>query len=247
MFGLKIFMHAARMVLSNWQNALRIAVVPVAVGFGAATLAQSLLILPVQAGLVGPEPGGGSSAGMLVPALIWLLATMWIFVNWHRYILLEESPRGWVPPLPLGHIGAYIFKGIQMALLAALGFAPVMAVALAIGFGRLAMVLAVIWAGSAIYGFFRLSPVLPAAAVGAQLGFLEAWQATRPGAGAVVVVIFLVLALEQVTSFVGTQIFVLNPFLGMAALGVFWAVTSLISVSTLTTLYGHFVQGRALG
>jgi hypothetical protein len=96
---------------------------------------------------------------------------------------------------------------------------------------------------------YRFAPLLPASAVGQPLTFGAAWEATK-GATSAIVVLAIVSA---VASFV---IDLPALVLGLAGppghiLGLIWMlgtgwVKMLVGVSILTTLYGHYVEGRAI-
>lgn len=248
MFGIKIFMHAVRMVATNWQDALRIGLVPIAICLGAVVLVLNALNVPLTVGLVGPrtdmQPSLSAAFGVFATSVIWSLCTIWIFVNWHRYVLLSQYPRGWIPPMHWDCIGAYLWKSVQIGLIAAVTLVIVLLITMGIPMAGTAPI--IVWVGLAVYGFFRVSPVLPGAAIGEPLSFSDAWEATRPGGGAIVLVIVLLMALDQIASLVGGAMLNVNVALGVTVTAILWVVTSLISVSILTTIYGHYVQNRAL-
>ncbi|MEB8388923.1 hypothetical protein OO012_16975 [Rhodobacteraceae bacterium KMM 6894] len=248
MFGIKIVTHAVRIVVNNWQDALRIGLMPMAICAATVGLMLNAMNVPLTIGLVGPkanmQPSMSEASGIFATSSIWAFCTLWIFVNWHRYVLLSEYPRRWMPPLHWRCIGAYLWKSVQIGLIAV----TILAIAVLITMG-LPMVGAapfMVWAGLAVYGFFRVSPVLPSAAIGEKLGLSDAWEATRPGSGAIALVIVLLIVLDQIASLVGGAVLSINLALGLTVTAVLWAVTSLISVSVLTTIYGYYVQNRSL-
>lgn len=248
MVGIRIFMHALRMVHQNWQDALRIGLAPIAFCLTAVVVLLGVLGLPLTIGLTGPavdmQPDLRAATGMFGAAALWVLCNIWIFVNWHRFVLLSEYPQGWIPPFHRDRMGAYFWKSVQMGLYAAGALLPVVLIIMVIP--TVGALLIMLWVGLAVYGFFRVSPVLPGAAIGEPLGLAEAWQATRPGAGAIALVIILLLVLDQAASMVGGAIININVALGIVVTAALWAVTSLINVSVLTTLHGHYIQNRPL-
>jgi hypothetical protein len=209
-----------------------------------------------------PARGWGGSGAP--PPAFWLffvlaflggvIAFLWTATSWHRFILLEEMPGALGPALHPDAIGRYLLRilligviliGLMMGLGiagAAIGAAlsavlPPAALALLVGL--------IVYIPIVIIGY-RLSPVLPAAATGAPLRLGEAWSATRGASGAI-----LVLAVVSVIAGWALQqpVAVLNaaaPLLAvLAAIVVQW-ITSLVGISILTTLYGHFVERRDL-
>jgi phage-related minor tail protein len=93
---------------------------------------------------------------------------------------------------------------------------------------------------------FRLSPVLPARAIGEFLTLRDVWQATRGTTGAIVAIVIIFLVLQMVMQLVAAiMAAILAPLGILAAYGV--AVFSgLLAASLLTSFYGHFIEGRAL-
>ena len=94
--------------------------------------------------------------------------------------------------------------------------------------------------------FFRLLPTLPAAAIGEKLSFSESMEATKGTAGTAVV-LFLVLMLVQILLqlITNVSIYVFAP-LGLVFAVVSALIMTLVNVSILTTIYGHYVQARAI-
>jgi hypothetical protein len=152
-----------------------------------------------------------------------------------------QSERIWsyfLKSLLIGLISLPIFAGaILLAFMSvSLNFAP-----LGVAVPLITMVLLVIL-------FFRLSPILPGAAVAKPLSIKEAWAATRNAGGT----IFLVAIISAIGSIV---LDVPGALLTMMAAG--WLpvmlclivsgwIKLMLGVSILTTLFGHYVEGRAI-
>src|SRR5680860_715344 len=96
-----------------------------------------------------------------------------------------------------------------MAIVALIPFVVLMVI-----LGGLNGVPLMIWVGATLYGFYRISPVLPAAAIGETLGMRAAWDATRPGAGAIVIVIILTMVVTQLASVIDVLLTGSIPVLG---------------------------------
>lgn len=246
MLGFKIFAHAVRMVLNNWQDALRIGLVPVVLTLGAVALVLSALGVPVRVGLVTSDVpmDGRFGTAIFLSSVIWFIGIIWIFVNWHRYILLSEYPKGWMPPLRGDRIWAYFWKSFQIGLIAMLASIP--AIFIAAAFGGLGIYVSLVWFAFVMYAVFRISPVMPAVAVGQPLAFGEAWRATAPGASALVLVIILLMVMDFVMNVLGNAVMGVSVGLGLPIVIICSAATSLIGVSVLTTLYGHYIEKRVL-
>lgn len=260
--GWAILVHALGMLWRNLGAALRLSIGPallvavffaVLLGFGGALMG-------------GAEPGSGAAAfggavvlgGIALGFFVVVAAMLWVAVGWHRHVLLEEPVRGIFPPLQAGAMAGYLGRSILLALIT---LAAVVAVGGALGLALAAVsapgqgwehpVLAMIWAGglglvATVIGY-RLAPMLPASAIGAPIGVAAAWRATRGATVAFVVLAGLTVALSVLIQAVGTLLLTIWAPLGMIwnfAAG--WA-SGMITISLLTTLHGHFVQGRTLG
>ncbi|SIS51774.1 hypothetical protein SAMN05421759_101166 [Roseivivax lentus] len=240
-----IFSHSVRLVWRNRWDALRIS----GALYAAYAVVQVLFLGSFDAG---PTAGGdmtdidpSEASGMVVAILLQFAITLWIAVAWHRFVLLEEYPGGWLPRFHGGAILSYLWRSIVI------GFAIALVIVLpATLVATIAPVLSVfaILAGlffAIVFGF-RLAPALPAAAMGTQVGFKEAWDATRGETGTAIALAFIgvfAAILIQMPIFV---IAALSEGLGnIAFIVVNWFVT-LVSASVLTTLYGHYVQGRPI-
>ncbi|WP_209426557.1 hypothetical protein [Pararhodobacter sp. SW119] len=254
MLGIRILLHAIRMVTDNPGPALRISVVPMAV-----LLAATLALGGASTMFLDPESAArpGRAGAMAVLMLLQLGATLWIAVGWHRYILLEEAPEGFIPRFHGAAMLSYLWAGIifslvlmlvaiPFALLAGLIVGPVVVADQGAVRGPVGLILfLLVWLPVA-YISYRISPILPSAATGKRLPLNEAWYATGTGGGA-----FLVLAVASVL-----LVWVLNlptgiltpvsvPLALIWAFAVQWAVT-LVGASVLTTIHGHFVEKREL-
>lgn len=257
MKGLSILLHAISMVTSNLNAALRISAVLMGVQF---VLALLLGVQFIYTGadttammMAGTYPY--ASAGLVV--IIQAFSTLWIAVAWHRFILREEQPGAALPAFSGSAILSYLWAGIIFVLVL---------IVVAIPFGILAGILAAPMmasptAGSATvsglilflvlwlpvtYISYRISPILPSAALQERIALKEAWYATGTSGAA-----FVVLAVASVLA-----VWVINlPVMLLAQLSTFlafiwafvvqWAVL-LVGVSVLTTIYGHYVEKRAL-
>lgn len=244
MQGWKIFLHALSMVLRNWREALRIALVPTALG--AVALMVAGFALPQSQVADGEVAARGPMILTgLISFLITLVAMIWVLVNWHRFILLSEYPSGWLPTLRQDAIGAYMWRTVQMTLMAIVALIPIFVITMILG--GLIGVLMMIWVGLMLYGFYRISPVLPAAAIGETMTMRAAWDVTRPGAGAIVIVIILTMIVTQLITVFETLLTGSIPVLGAILSSMTTAALGLLNASILTTIYGHYVDGRPLG
>lgn len=250
--GWRIFVHSVRQVFGNLSAALRIS--------GVLFIAMIAIGLALGSGpMVGSDPSGmpdaGAAAGGFLAALCALVLSLWIAVAWHRYVLRLEGVGQVVPPFR----GQAILRYLGYSLLVALMLFPLAILAVLIVGGLVGGIMfapdapdgglgSVLVVGLLVYIpilmlFYRLSPLLPAAAVGEPLTLRAAWAATRGASGAM-----LVLAALSAAGGIAVGILsaglpgVLGLVIGIAGQ---WVLT-MIGVSILTTIYGHYVEKRQL-
>jgi hypothetical protein len=252
MFGVNIFIHAVTMVLNNIGTALRISVGPMLLvlvmtlvfGTGVAMSRQD----PAQM-----MQSGGAVFGGFLTLIVLIIAGVWVAVAWHRFVLREEVPTGPLPPFNGGAIGSYIWAGIIFGLvlfLVAIPFIVIAGILIAplamsgqqpglvaglIGFLILYLPLA--------YIGYRISPILPSAALQARMPLKEAWYATGTSGAAFVALTIVSVLASFLIALPGQA---LPSFL--ATLWDFAAqwLTIMVGASVLTTIYGHYVEGRPL-
>lgn len=244
--GWAILRHAIAMVWRNLGAALRVSVVP---------LLLELLASAPSLGLFGADSArlGGWA---LIPLLAALLAFAWTAVAWHRFILLEERP-GLVPPIHLPLILAYTGRLILLGLVVIVA-AMIVAIPLLLAVAVLGIegadvrsgagFPAVILVATILLGWFatRLSLSLPAGAVGRPMHFRESWRKTSSTSGAILVtavalpLLDALLSLSLVRGLEPGPVASILYILGRQAIALF-------GLSILTTLYGHLMEGRALG
>lgn len=252
MTGVSIFVHAVKMVLNNLGPALRIGVVPILVMAVSGWFFGSGFTPGTEGG---PDvlPDANAFGRGVVALVVSLLMSLWVAVAWHRYILLEEEPGAIMPNWNGGAIWAYFKAAVVLALImivAALpltllgGFVLFASVAengppgLVTGFLFFLLVgLPLTWLG------YRLGASLAGAATDAPLSLGDSWRATAPGAADLAVLALVsVVALWLPSTLVAELPAALAIPLGAL---VNWAAT-MIGVGVITTIYGHYVQGRAL-
>ncbi|WP_375229420.1 hypothetical protein [Roseobacter sp. S98] len=254
MLGWKIFAHSVRMVLGNFRQVLHITVGPALIAVAAIVALFFVAGVPREvfdenAGTIAHEPSAGFlflAAFVVVP--IFFLIVLWIAVAWHRFILLEEYPDQLLPPFRFDRILAYLGRSFLLGLIGAAFMLPVMFVGVA--FAQSAPLLGVpvliVFILVIVLVFYRLSIILPAAAVGKPLPIGEAWAATRGETGTFIALLVVSLLFQLVVQIAFTLL-AFVPVLG-ALLVVFASllVLPMINVSILTTLYGVYIEKREL-
>lgn len=262
MKGWAIFKHAVLMVLRNLPDVLRIFLVPylmIVATFGVFSYLTGIWEhFEIGRTVQVPSHVLPAGFGFFFSAMIILVSVLnlWGVTSWHRFVLLEEYPRGWVPVFRTDRIFAYFVRLLQIMLIGMLCFLPVLLIMMfvvpimsGVG-GPSALVFSVIWfvciAVIAII-VMQISPILPAAAIGKPLKVSEAWENTK-GSGWSILVIGLLYVLFQValTFVAGLTAQVYLP-LGIAFNIFVFLLLPMVTISILTTFYGHYVEGREIG
>ncbi|MVO17802.1 hypothetical protein [Parasedimentitalea huanghaiensis] len=260
MKGWSIFAHSVGMVTRNLSEAMKIALVPVLIGFG--LFAALLLITGLtfdtfntqgSVELLVRDVGVGARLLPILSFLIlFVVIQLWIFVSWHRFILLEEYPSGWIPEFRIDRIVAYFGSGLLIGLVVVVSMLPlgmIVGVAAA-GFSSalpmVAQFIPLVTMTLAYLIFYRLSPVLPAAAVGDSLKLGEAWVFTAGASGPLLVTGISTAVVQFLLQYVAGLSMVVFPPFGIAFQLLIALVMSLVNVSILTTIYGHYVEEREI-
>lgn len=236
--GMKLFMQAVRLVLNNLNDALRISAL---LYFVPAIVAAVLL--------AGGDPAAPPPPLAMLVSLIAFIGGLAIAVAWHRFILLDERPTGWLPAFDGRRMLVYFGYSLLLSLVA---FAIALVVGMVLGiFAVMGGVVLVILTGFVtvfvvlVIGY-RLALILPASSVDRPLRLGEAWAATSGATGDIVALAFI-SAIASVVISLPSLVFT-GP---LSAVGLLWGalvnwLSLMVGISILTTLYGHYVEGRPI-
>jgi len=255
--GWAIIVHSIRQVTGNIGPALRISALLMAVQFVLRLWFSSLMPAELpQAPADDPEALAAALPPGIVPAFFAMIAALvvigpWVAVAWHRYVLLDELGSGPVPRWDGRRWGEYLWAMLRVGL-AALAIVTVLSLLgslLVAGFGGGEVLATAVIAGvlvPALWAVNRLSLVMPAAALGERMGLAESWRLTQPGStpilGATLMLFGLGLGLQVIVAVIHAGL----PIIGIAAQFAASWLLFLIGLSLLTTLYGHYREGRPL-
>lgn len=250
MDGLRIFIHALRMVFGNLGAVIRISGVFFVVVLG-------LLLVAGEGYFAVPEageflPSGRVAGTMFLLSVAQILLGLWVVVAWHRFVLLEEQPGALAPAWNGAAIWQYFKAGVIYTLLLVVFVIPLgtivgMALLPMLGSGGVGVMLVggLVYIPAAYIGY-RIAPILPAAAVGRNLPLREAFYATGTSGGS-----FIVLAVVTIAAswLVGLPAGILAQ--SSVQLALVWTALSqwlsiMVGASILTTIYGVYVEKRAL-
>lgn len=227
-----------------------------------------LVILPLNliANLYGmsfdpaaPEPSGLMVALSLLVGLVTMFSFASIAVSWHRYILLDEVPRGLARLRADNTVWRYFGNTILIILILAGALLPaiILAALLSAALGNLGIILSVpIYLAAFVFviaAFYRLSVKLPAIALErSDFGMKEAWAATENNVFQLFgLALLMALALFGAAAVLGGLVWLLEKtgvsfalYVGIALQIVFNWVITVMGVTLLTSLYGYFVEKR---
>lgn len=257
MNGFTIFSHSVRQVTGNLSMAIRISggfwllMVAVAFAWGftiALTKSAFLSIVLGMAALV---------------FLVWGISM--VAVVWHRFVLLEEQPSGFLPSKPGLRIWPYFWYGIGIAIIVLTVLAVLFFIATIFiepdnfyhAFNQQNLTLTpkdiairfIVGLLSSIISL-RLALILPATALDESLTLGDSWNETTPFTGAIITIAILLSLLNGgMTMVFGMAVFSVK---GSAALTLIVTLLNLVfqwfyfmlNISILSTLYGHIVQKR---
>ncbi|MES0825557.1 hypothetical protein [Ruegeria sp. SCP11] len=254
MLGWQIFVHSVRMVFGNLKQVLQITVSPALIATALIVALFMVSGIPLEAfeadsGELPPGVSAGSVLLLVFGLIVVIFVTMfWIAVSWHRFILLEEYPKGIFPTFRFDRILAYLGRAILLGLLMAIAWIPggLLLGALVQTSPVLAIILILAYMLFLAVCMYRLTIILPAAAIGHPVTIGEAWNSTTGTAGALIVLLIVAFLFQLVVQLVFTVLAII-PVLGIL-LTVFFGVLVLpmINVSIFTTMYGVFVEKREL-
>lgn len=248
MLGFKLFNHAFKMLFHDIWVTVRFTILPLILG----NIVAYLVFYALSGGnffdvLYGGEQPNQPPMGLLLsllPAIAALtFAFIWAAVGWHRYVLLEERPGAFLPRLNGRQLRAYFWSSIRLGLLLVFLLLPILAVVILVPDlgGNALRLMIFVYCVPVFAIWFRYSLILPAAALGKVMVPDNSWSATRGHVGT-----FLTIALASVLLNEMTQLDLGHELVTTVIFVVFDWLNFALGVSLLTTLYGHFVEERAL-
>jgi len=250
MKGWQILIHSVRLVFRNLDAALRVSLVPYVIS----GVAMVLLALPAMRVMTTGAPEAMVQiapsvwTNFILYMVIYGIVALWIAVAWHRYVLLEEMPQGWIPTFHGAPMLGYFLKGLLImgAIVLSVLITSVI-LGLAIGWaGPLgASIVAMGTVAVGTYIFYRLCPMLPSAAVGEPMRLNDALDATKGASGTIAVLVALVLIASFIIQ-LPTMFGAADSAFALAYSFVINWLSMLVGVSVLTTFYGHYVEGRSI-
>lgn len=250
--------HAFVMIFSNLGQALRVSVFPYALLIAAAVIVFTTSGIPFNMNpeQMGAVAGSGSTSFLTFLLLIALMVFAifvfgWVAVSWHRFILREEY-SGMIPAVTDRPIWPYVGRSMWLGLLVTLIAIPVFMVVglVSIPLAQVSMVFPFLamFAGFVLiaYLWMRWAIALPSIAIGEEMKGSDAWAETAPHSQTIFFVVLILMAFNIIPPILLESVYQAAPIIGFVIDVVIQWVIIMLSLSILTTLYGHIVEGRPL-
>lgn len=241
MLAFRLLRHSILQLTGNLGAALTLSVLPLLL----AVLGIGIGMAARQALAVGDQPGIIVAVVAVAIVATFVLAFVSLAASWHRHVLLGERPQ--VFRSIGGSEARYFWAAVRMSLVIMLiVFMPmilIVALTSALNGSIYVTMLAslIIGIAVAIIGL-RLGTGLAGAAIGAARPLTTGWKGTESCLGTLLLLAVFSQILQtilnlasQIPGLVGLVATLLAAWLG-----------TLLSLSIITTLWGHFVEGRAL-
>ncbi|MBO6791258.1 MAG: hypothetical protein JJ894_12050 [Dinoroseobacter sp.] len=265
MSAIEILREALFAMLTNWQRALRIFLLPlglfVGIFIGAVTFATQSVTIHGQTVQL-PSP----LLFVLFPLFLFLIFLIfWPVVAWHRLLILGEQPARFAPPLRFKAVLRYVLNIIGLGILISLLMLPIMAIIgpmmiseldpEAIAGGEMLPLDFFFWPTVALlpvqYLALRLCLILPGAAIENHVGLSGSWNYTSNKGASLPIIVLLAAAVSMTLQIILSAItpslfeasggiltvFQLTQFIGQL-------LGSLFVISVMSTMFNAFVQDK---
>ncbi|WP_434289739.1 hypothetical protein [Celeribacter sp. SCSIO 80788] len=201
-------------------------------------------------GLTSGDPEAVSGSGLwliLLSNVVMAVGSCWIAVEWHLYALEGKRPTSAFPSWSGSRIWGYLILSIVIGLLIGLSVGVLGGVLVGL-FGNVlvqalgGLFVVVLIALPAVFVFFRVSPTLPAVALGQKISFVQAWQATKQHSAVIFQAVILSIALFIVIQLMGS-------LFGGGLLGLLYELLAgwfllMVNVSLLSSIYELAMRGE---
>lgn len=241
----QIFTHSLRQVFGNMGAAVRVSLVPfiglivvfIVLGGGMMFSMMGRMEQGMEGGM-----GGGGILLMLVLGVVYVAVFTMIAVNWHRFVLLNE-PVGWMPQVRMDRMVAYFGTALLVGVIMVGLF---LVVGLLIGLtGAVGVVIGVPVLVLLVSQSFRFTTALPGAALG-QGGGISGAMAATSGEWLTFLALTVIYFVVGIVTGLIAGLLSMIPILGILIYIAYNWAAMMVGLSILTTLYGHYVEKRAL-
>ena len=254
---LLILRHAVLQIIRQPVDVLRIFLLPMAATFLLIKLTGlSFILSPVYLQIAinrGVMPWGKAALVMMVSILLFA----WAAAAWHRFILLEKRPTKLWPSLPWRAYWRFVMQSLWIAVLI---FAVLMLASFLAGIilefaaaitkqppGWISLVVTMIVVGPILTVPLRLAVNLPRAAVDAPKTMASIWEGTAHEMPMLIGLLVVLTGLRMGSSYALGQLGLSALSAeGFVAVAIVETLLAILSLSVITTLYGHYLEDRPL-
>ncbi|WP_187428754.1 hypothetical protein ROLI_011380 [Roseobacter fucihabitans] len=242
-----ILQRSFRLMFADPLKTLKVTSPGLAFLIGAGLLFDAQPMITAAEQRVALDPGPA-----IVQAIIGGVGVLLIAVYWHRYALLEGDARDQIMRPGVGVLAQYLGKLIVVFLVLLIAAIPaillIFGTTLILSGGSATLVIVVGVGIGILFSWIamRISLTLPAAALGTRLAIVDSLQATKPLSGAILRVAVILAVMNTMLAGVITSLAAASlaaAVVGQLVLSYFQII---VSISVLSTLYGHLVQHRPL-
>lgn len=263
MSAIEILREALFAILRNWRQAIQIFLVPIVLVIA---ISAGVMIFGTQAVTIDGQTVAVPSPFLIVLLPLFLFSILWPVVAWHRLLVLDDQPTGFVPPVRFKSVLRYALNLIGLGFLLSLLMLPVLAVfgpmmiseidPEALVRGEMLPLKFIIWPAlaslPALYLGIRLCLILPGAAVDNRVGLFGSWDYTS-GKGTALILIAVFAAAFSIVVQVGLSAFAPSLFEATQTVLTVFQLTqfvgqmlgSLFVISVMSTMFLAFVQNKA--
>lgn len=258
MKGLKIFLHSVRQLMGNLGAALKISVLPAVISVATVYLLDLKFVFIPQLFAMALNIGLIPWTKVALMMVVLQVMFVWVAVNWHRFVLQSDSTGNGIPPFRKKPVWDYILATLflSVVLVPPISFSAGVLVGIAAGLANaikstFGLVVAfVVFAPPLLMVLtiaFRAGIFLPGVAVGSGTKMGQGWEASKLQLVPFMTLVFLFVAASLLLDWIGSAR-MFDPF---TDLGLTWIATRLwiktmLGLSILTTLYGHYIEKRPL-
>ncbi|WP_371170179.1 hypothetical protein [Aliiroseovarius sp. 2305UL8-7] len=260
MTGSQLLKHSFGMIERNIGTAMRISLVLFLVSL--ALQVGMIVWMGAKAAVVANQGTAISVFASYIPSFTTLFLGAWVAVAWHRFVLLEEHNGGWLPHFHGREVMFYILWIVVLGLIYIVLILPLIFFFVTVAVGveggdtfspatvALLALAGVVTMFVIVVVLSRLSPVLVSRAVSNRLSLTEAWRATRgaskPIIGFMLIMLLFLVVFGVVVSLIVMALKTAGLVLVVPIYLLFTWFLMLLQISYMTTLYGHYVEGREL-
>lgn len=259
MTATEILREALVSILRNWRQAIQIFLIPSGIVIA---LFVSILLFGTQTVTIDGQTVDMPSPFLFVLFPVFLFLIFWPVVAWHRLLILDDQPKGLLPPTRPYSVLRYVLNVLGLGLLLALIMMAIVGLLMISGINPEAMVagempplrffiLPTLASLPALYLGIRWCLILPGAAVDNRVGLSGSWNSTSGKSSVLVVIVIFGVAISLISQVLLSAITPIILGADQTSLMAFQLIqfavqtfSSLFVLSMMSTMFLAFVQNE---